>query len=153
MLKARLDNPAVALPGALDALTALDQAARATGVPDDLLALLHLRTSQLSGCSVCVHMHARALRAAGESDERVDSVAAWRDAPHYTEAERAGLALAEAVTRIGAGLDGEPVPDAVWNAAAAQFEEKQLGALVLSIATVGLWNRINVATRQVAGAG
>lgn len=150
MLTARLDNPAVTLPGALDALTALDQAARATGVPDGLLTLLHLRTSQLSGCSYCVHMHARALRNAGESQERIDAVAAWRDAPFYTGAERAGLALAEAVTRIGAVPEGNPVPDAVWEAAAEHFDEKQLGALVLSVATVGLWNRVNVATRQVA---
>jgi alkylhydroperoxidase family enzyme len=93
-------------------------------------------------------MHARALKKAGETDERLFAVAAWRDAPYFTEAERAALALTEALTL----LDGQdPVPDAIWEEAARHFEGQALAALVLHIAQINFWNRTNIATRQVAG--
>ena len=112
--------------------------------------LVHLRASQINGCSVCVDMHAKAARRAGESEERVFAVAAWRETPYFSDAERAALALTEALTRLADRP--EPVPDAIWDAAAEHFDEEQLGALVLDIATINLWNRLNVATRQVVGA-
>jgi AhpD family alkylhydroperoxidase len=112
--------------------------------------LVHLRASQINGCSVCVAMHARELKDAGEADERIFSVAAWRDTPYFTDAERAALDLTEAVTRLADRPD--PVPDAVWNEAARLYDEPALAALILSIAQINVWNRLNAAVRQVAGA-
>ena len=85
----------------------------------------------------------------GETDERLMSVAAWRDAPYFTDAERAVLALTDAATRLADQAD--PVPDETWNEAARHFDEKQLAALVLAIALINVWNRLNVVTKQVAG--
>src|SRR3954451_13236747 len=150
MMNARMKNPAQVVPGAMQALMALGAAERATGIPETTLQLVHLRASQINGCGVCVHMHSRDLRKAGEPDERIDTVAGWRDAPFFTDEERAALALAEAVTRLADRSD--PVPDEVWDEAARHYDEQELAALVLSIATVNVWNRLNVATRQVAGA-
>jgi len=98
---------------------------------------------------VCVDMHARDMKRAGETDERLFAVAAWRDAPYFTDAERAALALAEALTRLDDRADA--VPDDVWNEAARHYDERELSALLLSIALINVWNRLNVATRQVAG--
>jgi len=94
-------------------------------------------------------MHASFLKKAGETDERLFAVAAWREAPYFTDAERAVLALTEAVTRLSDQANA--VPDEIWDEAARHFDEPVLAALILSIATVNLWNRLNVATRQVAG--
>ena len=148
LMTARMNNPAFAVPGAMDALNAISKAISRTRVPISH-ELLHLRASQINGCSVCVDMHAKGARNAGESEERVFAVAAWRETPYFSDAERAALALTEAVTRIADGP--EPVSDAIWDAAAEHFDETQLGALVLDIATVNVWNRLNVATRQVVG--
>jgi AhpD family alkylhydroperoxidase len=149
MLKtARMTQPAFAVDGAMDALLAVSKAVSRVPVPIDL-ELVHLRASQINGCSVCVDMHAKGARAAGESEERLFAVAAWRDTPYFTDAERAALALTEALTRIAD--TAEPVPDAIWDAAAEHFDEAQLGALVLDIGTINLWNRLNVATQQVVG--
>src|SRR5262249_53626176 len=105
--------------------------------------------SQINGCSVCVDMHCRMLKQAGETEERLYAVAAWRDAPYFTEAERAALALTEAVTRLNDRAD--PVPDQVWDEAARHYDETELAALILAIALINVWNRLNVSTRQVAG--
>jgi alkylhydroperoxidase family enzyme len=94
-------------------------------------------------------MHPRLARKAGETDERLFAVSVWRDTPYFSEAERAALALTEAVTRVADRAD--PVPDDVWNEAARHFDEKRLGNLVLAIANVNVWNRLNIATRQVPG--
>ncbi len=142
----RMGNPVMVVPGALPALLALGQAIRAIGVPDETLELINLRVSQLNGCAVCLDMHHRDLRKAGLGEEKLAMVAAWRDAPGFTGGERAALKLAEAVTRL---TEPEPVPDAVWAEAARFYDEKQLGALVLGIAQINLWNRINRATGQV----
>src|SRR5215212_10630128 len=99
-MQARMSNPAIAVPGAMDALQALSKAVLRTGVPETTLELMNLRASQINGCSVCLQMHARDLRKAGESDEKIDTVAGWRDAPYFDDAERAALALTEAVTRL-----------------------------------------------------
>jgi len=118
-------------------------------VPETTAMLVVLRASQINGCSVCVDMHSRELKAAGEPDERIFTVAAWREAPYFTDAERAALALAEAATRVADQPD--PVPDQVWEAAARHFDQAQLSALVISIATINAWNRINATTRQISG--
>jgi AhpD family alkylhydroperoxidase len=148
LMTARMTNPAFAVPGAMDALNAVAKAISRAGVPISQ-ELVHLRASQINGCSVCVDMHAKAAREAGESEERVFAVGAWRETPYFTEAERAALALTEALTRLADRAD--QVPDATWDAAAEHFDEEQLGALVLDIALVNLWNRLNIATRQVVG--
>src|SRR5690348_17974781 len=124
----RIENPALAVPGALQALQDLHHAVTQAGIPETTLQLVHLRASQINGCGVCVDMHSRELRNAGESDARILTVAAWRDVSYFTEAERAALALTEAATRLADRAD--PVPDDVWDEAARHYDESQLGALV-----------------------
>jgi AhpD family alkylhydroperoxidase len=143
-----MTNPAFAVDGAMDSLNGLAKAISRARVPIPR-ELVHLRVSQINGCSVCVDMHARAARGAGESEDRVFAVAAWRDTPYFDDAERAALALTEAVTRVADRPD--QVPDEIWDAAAEHFDETQLGALVLDIALVNFWTRLNIATRQIAG--
>jgi AhpD family alkylhydroperoxidase len=118
-------------------------------VPQETLELVHLRVNQINGCSVCAHMQTRHLNKSEETAERFFAVAAWRDAPFFTDAERAALALAEAVTRLSDRPD--PVPDDIWNEAARHYDERALAALMLHIALSNVWNRLNVTTRQVAG--
>ena len=149
IVQARIGNPAMVVPDAMQALMALGASVKDAGVPSQTLGLVYLRASQINGCSFCVDMHARDARKAGETDERLFAVAAWREAPYFTDAERAALALAESVTRLGDRPD--TVPDVVWDEAARHYDEPALAALILSIATVNLWNRINASTRQVAG--
>jgi AhpD family alkylhydroperoxidase len=148
-VQARITNPALAVPGALEAMQALHKAIGRVGLPPGLLELMHLRASQINGCGVCAVQHPKLARKLGESDDRIFAVAAWRDAPFFTDAERAALALTESVTRIADS--GDPVPDDVWDEAARHFDEQELAALVLSIAQINVWNRVNVATRQPAG--
>ena len=149
MLKARMSNPAMIVPNAMQALHSLSAATENGAVPSKTLGLVHLRASQINGCSVCIDMHPRILKKAGETDERLFAVAAWHDAPYFTDAERAALALTDAVTRLADRTD--PVPDDVWAEAARHYDERALGTLLLAIATINVWNRVNVATRQVAG--
>lgn len=149
-MQARMNNPAIIVPGAMQALLALNASAEKGGVPSQTLGLVHLRASQINGCSLCVDMHPRLLKKAGETDERLFAVAAWRDAPYFTDAERAALALTEAVTRLSDRAD--PVPDEIWDKAARYYDEPALAALIISIALINVWNRLNVATRQIAGA-
>lgn len=149
-MRARMDHPAATLPGTMQALLALGRTAQGAGLTDALMELVNLRASQINGCGVCVDLHWKALRKLGESDERIFAVAAWRGTPYYTEAERAALALAEAVTRLADRPD--PVSDEVWERAAAHYDQRQLSALLVAIATVNVWNRLNASTRQVAGA-
>jgi AhpD family alkylhydroperoxidase len=148
-MQARLENPVLTVPGAMQALQSLGTAIKQTDVPDTTLYLLELRASQINGCSVCVDMHAHELKAAGEPDERIFGVAAWREAPYYTDAERAALALAEAATRLADQSD--PVPDEVWEEATRHYDEPQLAGLVIAIAAINAWNRVNAITRQVSG--
>jgi AhpD family alkylhydroperoxidase len=145
----RMKHPAYVLPEALPALQALGESIAKSGVSPLTLELVSLRASQINGCSVCVDGHPRIARKAGETDERLFTVAAWRDAPYFTDAERAALALAEALTRLSDRPD--PVPDEVWDEAARHYDEPVLAGLVLAIASINVWNRLNVATRQHAG--
>ncbi|MGY3487075.1 AhpD family alkylhydroperoxidase [Bradyrhizobium sp. USDA 4011] len=149
MMKARMNHPVMVVPEAMKALQALSESTK-QALPEKLLELVHLRASQINGCSVCVDMHPKLARRAGETDERLFAVGAWRDTPYFTEAERAALALTEAVTRLSDRED--PVTDAVWDEAAKHFDEQQLASLVLGIAAINVWNRLNVAVRQPVGA-
>jgi AhpD family alkylhydroperoxidase len=148
-IQARMKNPAMILPESMQAIQALIAATRKGDVAAKTLELVHLRVSQINGCSFCVHSGAQHARKAGESDERIFAVAAWRDAPSFTDAERAALALAEHVTRLSDRAD--PVPDDVWNEARRHYDDRAMSALLLHIALVNVFNRINVPTRQVAG--
>ncbi len=148
-MQARMKNPVMIVPDVLQPLLALGAASKKGGVPSRTLTLLHLRASQINGCSFCVDMHARELKEAGESDARLFAVAAWQDSPHFTDAERAALALTEATTRLSDRTDA--VPDDVWAEAARHFDEPALGLLVFNIALINFFNRINVPIRQVAG--
>ena len=149
MMKARMKNPALVVPNAMKALQALGNVTHDCGLPPKVLELVHLRASQLNGCGVCVDMHPRLARKAGESDERLFAVAAWRDTPYFTDAERAALALTESLTRLGDTQDN--VPDAVWDEAARHFDDEQLAALVSRIAVINAFNRVNVIVRQPVG--
>jgi AhpD family alkylhydroperoxidase len=148
-MQARMTHPAMIVPDAMQALQAVGKSVHKSGLPAQLIELVHLRASQINGCSICVDMHSRELKAAGEPDARINTVAAWRETPYFSDAERAALALTEAVTRLADRPD--PVADEVWDEAARHYDEAQLAALVLSIATINTWNRINAATRQITG--
>jgi AhpD family alkylhydroperoxidase len=148
MMQARMNHPAMVVPDAMKALQALGESTR-NGLPEKLLELVHLRASQINGCSTCVDMHWRIAKKAGETDERLFAAAAWRDTPYFTEGERAALAFAEALTRISDRAD--PVPDPIWSEVDKHFDEQELATLVLAIAHINVWNRLNVAVRQPAG--
>lgn len=150
-LDARMPNPAGLLPGAGEAVGELAAAAHAGGLPPRLLDLVHLRVSLINGCSSCVLGGTRSARAAGESEDRLATVGAWREAPYFTDAERAALELAELITRLADR--GDAVPDAAWDEATRHFDETGLAALLLWIATSNLFNRLNAPVRQTAGTG
>ncbi len=145
----RMTNPAAVLPESMKAINMLYKPVHSAGVPSATLELVHLRASQVNGCGPCVDSGSRSAKKNGETDERLFGVAAWRESPYFTDAERAALALAEAATRLADRAD--PVPDDVWDAAAKHFSEQELAALVLWIATSNFFNRLNVTTRQPAG--
>ncbi len=149
-MQARMSNPATILPDAMNGIQALLKATRKGDVPSATLELVHLRASQINGCSFCVDWGAHSAKKAGETDERLFAVAAWREAPYFTDAERAALALTEAVTRLADRAD--PVPDEIWEEATRHYDEQGLAALILMIAVTNLFNRLNATTRQVAGA-
>ncbi len=149
-MQARMQNPAVIIPDAMPAILNIFKATKKGGVPEATLELVHLRTSQINGCSACVDSGARTAKKAGESDERLFAVAAWRETPYFTDAERAALALTEAATRLSDRAD--PVPDEIWDEATRHYDEQQLAALILMIGVTNLFNRLNATTKQVAGA-
>ncbi len=145
-----MKNPAVVLPEAMQPILTLNKVIQKSSVDPLTLELVHLRASQINSCSSCVDAGARSAKKAGETDERLRAVAAWRESPYFTDAERAALALAESATRLSDRSD--PVPDEVWDEAARHFTEEQLAAIVLMIAVTNLFNRLNATTRQIAGA-
>lgn len=147
-MQARISHPVTVFPAAMKALVALSHSTGDT-LPESTLNLVNLRASQINGCAVCLEMHAADMRKAGEPDERLFTVAGWRDAPYFNDAERAALALTEATTRLADRADA--VPDEVWAEAARHYDEHQLAALVIAIASINTWNRLNAATRAVAG--
>jgi AhpD family alkylhydroperoxidase len=149
-VQSRMKNPAMIIPDAMQAILALNASTEKGGVPPATLALVHLRASQINGCSACVDSGVRSARKDGESDERLAAVAAWRDTPYFDDAERAALAFTEAATRLSDRVD--PVSDEIWHEVAKHYDEPALAALILKIATTNVFNRLNVTTRQIAGA-
>jgi AhpD family alkylhydroperoxidase len=150
IMTARMKNPATFHPDVLQALIALGRLGRTGAVPETTLELTHLRVSQINGCASCIHSGIRNARRIGVDEDQLGLLAAWPESPAFSEAERAALDLAEHMTRMGDRSD--PVPDPVWQRAAAHYDEQGLATLVLWIATTNLYNRINVTTRQTPGA-
>ncbi len=148
-MQARMNNPALILPDAMQALLALDKATERESLPFVTRKLVHLRASQINGCSACVTMHSHELKKAGQSDDRIFAVAAWREAPYFSEPERAALALTEAVTRLSDRPDA--VPDELWQEVRRHYDEPTLAALIVSIGVINVWNRFNATVKQVAG--
>jgi AhpD family alkylhydroperoxidase len=148
-MEARMKNPMFAVPGAMEIAKTMGTVLHGVETSIDL-ELVSLRASQINGCAVCLDMHSKALRKNGESDDKLHAVAAWRESPLFTDAERAALALTEAGTRIADR--GEAVPDDVWEAAADHFSEEELGTIVLQIAAINFYNRINAVTKQIPAA-
>jgi AhpD family alkylhydroperoxidase len=152
-MQPRIQNPAQSAPGALDALLSLatvaGEAAAKAGVAQGTVDLVETRASQINGCAVCLDMHSRAAKKHGITDQQLHTLAAWRDSPYFDHAQRAALALAEAGTRLADRPDA--VSDDVWEMAAKHFDEPALVAIVLYIALINAFNRLNVITGQVAG--
>ena len=138
---------AKAAPGIFDAMDALDTYLQGCGLERNLLFLVQLRASQINGCAYCLDMHWKDLRAAGEDEQRLYSLDAWRECPYYTDRERAALAWTEAVTLVAQGH----VPDAVYEEARAHLSEKELADLTFAVATINAWNRLSIASRTVPG--
>ncbi|WBC07549.1 carboxymuconolactone decarboxylase family protein [Micromonospora sp. WMMA1947] len=136
-------------PDLMTAVQHLHKAIAAGGVEPRLLSLVHLRASQINGCAPCVFASVSGAKKAGETDERLHHVVAWRETPFFSERERAALALTEAATRIQDGAPG--VTDQVWDAAAEHFSEEELNAIILEIAMTNFFNRINHSIREQAG--
>ncbi len=148
-MQARMKQPVFVISDAMNALLAYSKSVENRGVPATTLALVHMRVSQINGCAVCLDLHNRPDFFAKDTDARNLTLAAWHDSPFFTDAERAALALAEAVTRLADRAD--PVPDEVWAEASRHYDETALAALLIEISAVNVWNRLNVATRQVPG--
>lgn len=148
-MTARIKNPATFVPKAAQVLMALGKIGAEYGVPEKILELTHLRVSQINGCAWCLEYGRQNAPQVGLTDAQLFQLAGWRDAEVFSDAERAALDLAEHMTRLADRPD--PVPDPVWEAAAAQFGDQELAGLVVWIATTNLYNRINVTTRQVPG--
>jgi AhpD family alkylhydroperoxidase len=145
----RMKNPAMLLPDAMKGIQHLVKATGQGGVPATTIELIGMRASQINGCAACIQGHLLNAKKAGETDERLAAIVAWRESPFFTDSERAALALTESVTRI-ADRSGEAVPEEVWNEAAGHFDEPQLAAIVLTVGLVNLFNRVNVAVKEPA---
>lgn len=149
-MTARMTNPATILPDAMTGIQSIYKAIYSGGVLQATLELVHLRASQINGCSACVHAGVTSATKAGESTERLYAVAAWYESPLFDDAERAALALAEAATRL-ADRPGA-VTDELWAEARRHYDDNQLAALILMIATTNFFNRINTTIKEPAGA-
>jgi AhpD family alkylhydroperoxidase len=134
-------------PGILQAMFALERQIRKAGLDHRLLDLVKMRASQMNGCAYCLDMHSKDARAAGETEQRLYGLSAWRDAPYYSPRERAALELTESLTR----LTEQGVPDDVYARAREQFSEDELVHLCLAIVAINGWNRLNIAARTVPG--
>jgi AhpD family alkylhydroperoxidase len=134
-------------PGGVGAVLGLVRYLHGSGLEHSLIDLVNLRASQINGCAYCIDMHWKDLRAAGETEQRLYSLDAWRECPFYTERERAALEWTESVTLLGEGH----VPDAVFAAVQPHFTRKELADLTLAVAVINVWNRLNIAARTEAG--
>ena len=142
----RLDYAKLA-PKAVEALYAVERYVRNSGLEPRLLELVKLRASQINGCAYCVDMHTKDARAHGETEQRLYAVAVWKEAPFFTERERAALAWAEAVTLVSR----DQVPDEVYEVARREFSEKELIDLTMAVIAINGWNRLAVGFRALAG--
>ncbi len=149
-MEARMTNPAMVLSGAKEAVRGLYRSVHEGGVAQETLDLVHLRASQINGCSACVDAGMRGAKKGGVSEERLWAVAAWREAPYYTDAERVALELTEQVTRL-ADRGADAVSDELWTELTKHYDEQQTAALILWIATTNLYNRLNAPIREPAG--
>ncbi|WP_327717560.1 carboxymuconolactone decarboxylase family protein [Streptomyces sp. NBC_00490] len=149
-MKARMTNPAYVLPGAMNGIGTLFRSIGESGLDQELSELVGLRVSQINGCSACVHAHVLNLRKAGAGEERIAAVAAWFEAPFFSDAERAALRLSEAMTRLS-DRSHESVPDELWDEVADHFDEKALSGLILFVSLMNLFNRVNTTIKEPAG--
>ncbi|MDR3720864.1 MAG: carboxymuconolactone decarboxylase family protein [Candidatus Acidoferrales bacterium] len=140
-------NPYKASPNGYQAMAALEHFVMSCGIERPLLELVKMRASQISGCAYCLDMHSKDARALGETEQRLYLLNAWREAPFYSERERAALEWAEAITLIA----GKQVPDDVYERVAAQFSPEELANLTLAIATINSWNRLSISFQIVPG--
>ncbi|WP_405058790.1 carboxymuconolactone decarboxylase family protein [Kribbella sp. NBC_01505] len=148
-MTARMSNPTALLPDAMKGIQNIFKAVHQGGAPGPVLELVHLRASQINGCSACVYGGIKSAQKNGETDERLHQVAAWRESDLFTDAERAALALTEEATRIADRP--EAVSDATWSAAANHYDEPQLAAITLMIGLTNMFNRFNTITKAPAG--
>jgi len=146
----RMKNPAMVLPDAMTGVQNIYKAMHKGGAPATTLELVHLRASQINGCSPCVDSGVKSARRNGETDERLFQVVAWRESDLFTDAERAALAMTEAATRLADRPDA--VTDEIWDEAADHFDEQQLASILLMIGLTNFFNRINTTIREPAGA-
>jgi AhpD family alkylhydroperoxidase len=145
-MKPRLKN-LKAGAGAMNAMLGLSGYLAKCGLEESLLSLLEFRVSQINGCAYCLDMHSKDLRAAGETEQRLYVLDAWRESPFYSDRERAALAWAEAVTVLSEGH----VSDEVFEQARTQFNEEELANLTLAVVAINGWNRLNIAFRTTPG--
>ena len=135
------------VPGAYQAMLALESYVHQTGLEPSLLQLVKMRASQINGCAYCLDMHSKDARAAGETEQRLHLLPAWRETPFYSDRERAALAWTEAVTL----LSETHVPDDVYHFARQRFSNEELVNLTIAIVAINGWNRLEVSFRGVAG--
>ena len=145
MMQARMNHPAMVVPDAMKTLQALGELTH-NSLQEKLLELVHVRASQINGCSACVDMHPRLAKKAGETDERLFSVAAWRDTPYFSEKERAALEWTEAVTKLAA-----PIPDILYEQVRLHLSEKEMSDLTFAIGVINFWNRLNISSPTTPG--
>ena len=145
-MQSRIDYNKVA-PGSVQAMYKLQKYVDASGLEHSLLELVKTRVSQINGCAFCIDMHTKDARAAGETEQRLYGLSAWRETPYYTERERAALAWAEVVTMIS----DTHVTDEEYEAARAQFNEEELVKLTLAVIAINGWNRLSIAFRPEVG--
>ncbi len=134
-------------PAAYHAMLALEMFVRKSGLEPSLIELVKMRASQINGCAYCIDMHSKDARAAGESEQRLYALNAWRETPFFTDRERAALAWTEAVTLVAEGH----VPDEVYEEARQHFAEEELVNLTMAVVTINGWNRLAIAFRAVPG--
>lgn len=148
MMQARMKNPVLIFPEASQAIADLNAAVDRSSLAPATRNLARLRASQINGSASCIHQASKQAREQGETEVRLIGLTGWRQAPYYTSAERAALALTETVTRLEGA---EPVPDHVWHDATKHFDEDAMSALLLTITITNASNRFSISTRQVAG--
>jgi len=146
IMKARIDVMHVA-PGIVHSMLGLEKQVRQAGLDGKLLDLVRMRASQINRCAYCLDMHSKDARAAGETEQRLYGLEAWRETPYYSARERAALEWTEALTLVAE----TGVPDDVYERVREQFSENELAHLSLAVVAINGWNRLNVAARTVPG--